>query len=71
MPAAFSGAAAPTTSGEWKPAEPKAHWPRGAWWRLFVDTELDRLQARADANNQQLAAAAARFAFASATGPWL
>ena len=56
MPPAFSGAM-PTNAGIWKPAQPSAHLPRGAWWELFGDSELNRLELHATANNQPLAAA--------------
>src|SRR6516162_10209432 len=59
MPAAFTGAGE-TNHGEWKVAEPSAHLPRGEWWQVFTDAELDRLQGLANANNQELAAAVAR-----------
>jgi multidrug efflux system outer membrane protein len=66
MPKAFSGAAATNNASEWKVAEPRAYLPRGAWWQVFVDSELDRLQTLASSNNQQLTAAVARVAEASA-----
>jgi len=59
-PGSVSGPPA-TNAGAWKPAEPSAHLPRGAWWRVFGDPELDRLETLATAGNQQLAAALARF----------
>ncbi|HEU5431100.1 MAG TPA: efflux transporter outer membrane subunit, partial [Thermomicrobiales bacterium] len=46
----------------WKVAEPMANVPRGEWWRIFGDPELNRLESVAATNNQSLAAAAARFA---------
>ena len=60
MPTAFAEAN-PTNFGAWKPAEPSAHLPRGAWWELFGDTELNRFEGLATANNQQLASAYANF----------
>ena len=54
MPASFFGAAA-TNLGDWKLAQPSAHLPRGSWWELFGDPELNRLEALATTNNQQLA----------------
>ncbi len=60
MPATFSCDAG-TNAGEWKLAAPSAHVPRGQWWREFGDAELDRLEGLADADNQDLAAAVARF----------
>jgi multidrug efflux system outer membrane protein len=62
LPAAFT---APSGTGTnvivWKVAEPSANRPRGEWWRLFDDAELDRLEALALTNNQNLAVAAAQF----------
>ncbi len=60
VPAAFSEIGVTNTT-EWKISEPAAHLPRGEWWRVFDDAELDRLQALAAPNNQELAAAMARF----------
>jgi multidrug efflux system outer membrane protein len=61
MPAQFSGAASSTNLPGWKLAEPSAHLVRGNWWTLFHDPELNRLEALATEDNQDLAAAAARF----------
>ncbi len=66
-PAALPGQPLPDSSSDsstshvvWKIAEPSAHLPRGEWWQLFGDNELNRLAALAFTNNQDLAAAAAR-----------
>jgi outer membrane protein, multidrug efflux system len=59
MPTAFSGTS--STNGDWKPAQPSAHLPRGSWWEMFGDSELNRLEDLATTNNQQLAAALANF----------
>ena len=61
MPAAFQGAAGATNGAVWQPGQPSAHLPRGAWWQIFGDPELNRLESLAAANNQELAAAVARF----------
>ncbi len=61
LPPAFSAPAQGTNTTEWKPAAPAAHLPRGAWWRVFEDQELNRLEALAGLHNQALAAAVARF----------
>ncbi len=45
----------------WKIAEPSANVPRGEWWQIFDDAELNRLENFAATNNQNLVAAAARF----------
>ncbi len=47
-------------TAEWKIAQPQAHLPRGAWWEIFNESELNRLQAIAATENQSLAAAIAR-----------
>jgi NodT family efflux transporter outer membrane factor (OMF) lipoprotein len=60
MPAAF-GDAAVADPGEWKTAEPSAHLARGAWWEIFGDPELDRLEALAGESNQEIAVALANF----------
>jgi multidrug efflux system outer membrane protein len=62
MPAAYTGA-----TNEWKTATPQAHLPKGAWWEMFSDKELNRLEAQAAEANQQLQAAVARFAQARAS----
>jgi multidrug efflux system outer membrane protein len=51
----------PTNATIWKIAEPSANVPRGEWWRMFGDVELNRLETLALTNNQNLVAAAARF----------
>ena len=45
----------------WKIAVPQAHLPRGIWWGIFRDPELDRLETEAAEANQELKAAYARF----------
>ena len=66
VPAAFS---TPATNGlpDWKTAEPAAHLPRGAWWRVFDDSVLDQLETAAETGNPGLAAALARLQEARAT----
>lgn len=59
LPETFAGAS--TNGVVWKIAEPSANLPRGEWWQLFGDSELNRLESLALTNNQNLAAAAARF----------
>src|SRR5581483_2289093 len=43
----------------WKKAEPAAQLPRGKWWTLFEDGEVNRLEDWAATQNQNLAASAA------------
>jgi outer membrane protein, multidrug efflux system len=51
---------------DWKIAAPQAHLPRGNWWEIFGDAELNQLEADAMAANQDLKAAVSRFAQARA-----
>jgi len=46
---------------DWKTAEPRDALPRGAWWKVFGDAELDRLAERAARANFSVAAADARY----------
>ncbi|MEI7437817.1 MAG: efflux transporter outer membrane subunit, partial [bacterium] len=62
MPAAYDGA-----TNEWKVAAPRADLPKGSWWEVFGDPELNSLEARAAVANQQLQVAVARFAQARAS----
>ncbi len=48
-------------SGDWKTAAPADQFPHGAWWQIFDDAELDRLEAEATAANQDIAAAEASY----------
>ena len=72
-PAAFTGGTAPppafaesapatnvASAATWGPAQPAADRERGAWWRIFNDAELDRVEALAGRDNPGLAAALAR-----------
>ena len=47
-------------TAEWKFAAPQDAAPRGPWWQLFGDAELDRLERKLDADNQTLKQALAR-----------
>ena len=48
-------------TGPWTPAAPSDAAPRGRWWAVIVDPELDRLEDRLDSDNPGLAAALARY----------
>src|SRR2546425_2911638 len=68
IPASYTGATASyagATNG-WKVAEPQAQIPKGNWWEIFGDAELNELESQASAANQQLKIAVARFAEARA-----
>lgn len=62
-PAAWKEAAA---AEGWVPAAPADAFDRGEWWRLFGDTTLDALAARVQVSNQNIAAAVASYAQATA-----
>jgi len=53
-------------AGDWQPAAPKDATARGEWWTLFQDPELDALESKVAAANQNLKAALARLAQAKA-----
>jgi len=60
VPAQF-GDRSITNAGEWKTAAPAAQIPRGAWWQLYADAELNRLETQAATNNQKIVIAVANF----------
>jgi len=53
-PAAYKEAAG------WKRAEPRELSPRGAWWEVFGDRELDALEAQVEVSNQNVLLAEAQ-----------
>jgi NodT family efflux transporter outer membrane factor (OMF) lipoprotein len=44
----------------WRAAQPRDELPRGSWWTVFGDPELDRLMQRVDISNQNIKIAEAR-----------
>jgi multidrug efflux system outer membrane protein len=54
--------AAPAWKAEdpWRPGEPRDQFPKGAWWKIFSDPDLDALEAQAMTANPTLQAGAAR-----------
>jgi NodT family efflux transporter outer membrane factor (OMF) lipoprotein len=44
----------------WHAAQPRDELPRGSWWEVFGDAELDGLMKRVDISNQNIRAAEAR-----------
>jgi len=46
--------------GDWKIAEPMDAQARGDWWTIFHDSQLDELEAKVTAANQDIKAAVAR-----------
>jgi NodT family efflux transporter outer membrane factor (OMF) lipoprotein len=53
-------------TGGWKVAHPQAQLPKGDWWEVFGDPQLNALEVDASASNQQLKAAVQQFAEARA-----
>jgi multidrug efflux system outer membrane protein len=47
--------------GPWSPATPADAMPRGAWWTMFGDTQLNELEGRIEKASPRLAAAVARY----------
>ena len=45
----------------WKVAQPRDELPRGAWWEIYHDPQLNALEAQVDITNQNIAAAEANF----------
>ncbi|HXS68925.1 MAG TPA: efflux transporter outer membrane subunit [Candidatus Polarisedimenticolia bacterium] len=60
VPEAFTVPGTNNNTADWKIAEPRAQLPRGAWWEVFNEPELNHLEAMAGTENQSLAAAVAR-----------
>src|SRR5262249_29002256 len=50
----------------WKYAVPQDALPRGKWWEIFGDSELNALEAQVNISNQDIAGAEARFRSARA-----
>jgi len=59
-PANYKEALKDDTVGTWQPALPAEAASRGAWWEVFGDEALNRLETEAMTGNVDLAAAAAR-----------
>jgi NodT family efflux transporter outer membrane factor (OMF) lipoprotein len=55
IPAAYKEA------GDWKPAQPGDEAPRGNWWEIYRDSELNSLVAQVEISNQNVATAAAQY----------
>lgn len=53
-------------TGDWKVAEPKDHLPRGKWWEIFGDAQLNALEEQVAISNQNVRLAEARFRQAQA-----
>ena len=45
----------------WKVAQPRDELPRGRWWEIYNDPQLNALEEQVDISNQNLAAAEANF----------
>jgi outer membrane protein TolC len=51
-----------TSTEGWKIAQPAGQLPKGNWWEIFGDAELNHLETQSIAANQQLKVAFAQFA---------
>ncbi|WP_027819995.1 efflux transporter outer membrane subunit [Paraburkholderia bannensis] len=68
IPAHYAGDASSNGSNTaWQVASPADAAPRGAWWTVFDDAELNTLEARIDVSNQSVRKALANLAEARAT----
>jgi NodT family efflux transporter outer membrane factor (OMF) lipoprotein len=65
MPPHYKAALAQDSA--WKVATPQDTSPRGNWWEVYGDAQLDALVLQLNASNQDVAAAAARYRQAQAT----
>jgi NodT family efflux transporter outer membrane factor (OMF) lipoprotein len=54
------------TTVEWKSARPSDDAPRGRWWEIFEDAQLNALAEQVDISNQTIRSAEARFRQAQA-----
>lgn len=61
VPAAYRG-----VEGTWTPAQPADRLPRGRWWTVFEDPQLDALADRVSQGNQSVRVAEARYRQAQA-----
>lgn len=57
---------APVDASEWRVARPADALPRGAWWKIFGDPDLDALEDQLAAANTTIAQAEARYRAARA-----
>jgi NodT family efflux transporter outer membrane factor (OMF) lipoprotein len=53
-------------NADWKPAQPRDEAPRGQWWEIFDDPQLNTLEEQVNVSNETLKATAAQFAQAQA-----
>jgi outer membrane protein, multidrug efflux system len=61
LPQSFTTVTPGTNQVVWKVAQPSANVPRGNWWEIFGNPELNRLELLALTNNQNIVASAAQF----------
>ncbi|HEX7455235.1 MAG TPA: efflux transporter outer membrane subunit, partial [Gallionella sp.] len=53
-------------AGDWKTAEPRDEMPRGNWWEIYGDAELNAFVTQVEISNQTVLAAAAQYRQAQA-----
>jgi len=66
VPPVFKEAPPGQRPEDWKAAQPSDAAPRGPWWEVFGDPDLDALEAAVDAANQDVARAEANYHVARA-----
>jgi NodT family efflux transporter outer membrane factor (OMF) lipoprotein len=66
VPRSVAPAVAYRELGPWTPAAPADAAPRGRWWTVIADADLDRLEDRLEQASPRLAAALARYEQAAA-----
>src|SRR5215471_1731519 len=59
VPAAYKESP-PASFSDWKVAQPNDSAPRGQWWEVFGDPQLNALEEQVDVSNQTLAVAEAQ-----------
>ncbi len=66
LPEHFKEAPPSTGASVWQPAQPGDEQPRGAWWQMWGDAELDGLQAQLAAGNLNMRVAESQYRQAQA-----
>jgi NodT family efflux transporter outer membrane factor (OMF) lipoprotein len=54
-PSAYASAYGSSLPGTWKPANPSETLPKGKWWEIFHEPELNALEERLNIDNQTIA----------------
>jgi NodT family efflux transporter outer membrane factor (OMF) lipoprotein len=60
LPQGYKGLDPSTADGNWKQSNPGDELPKGSWWTIFNDRQLNGLEDQIDVSNQNLKAATAQ-----------